>query len=205
MYKFSDFDKSSKNLYKLGKILSAIICIIILFLILFNITLMVKSYINPNELPSFLGIKSFVIVSESMEPTIMVDDVIFMTDVSKENLNIGDIISFKTDDYINTHRIVRIERQNGEDVYITKGDNNKNEDKIPVKFQDIEGKYLFKLSGFGKIIETLKSRTTLLVLLVFLVIISYYEVRLSKRKLKRKQERYEFNKKLVEKIKNDKI
>ena len=204
MYKLSDFDRSSKHLYKFGKILSTIICIIILFFIVFNITLIVESYINPDELPSFLGIKSFVIVSESMEPTIITNDVIFIVDTSKENLEVGDIISFRTGDYINTHRIVRIEEQNGEDVYITKGDNNSNEDRTPVKFQDIEGKYLFRLSKIGKITEMLKSRITLVVLLIFLVIIAYYEVRISKRKLKRKEERFEYNKNLIKKIQNDK-
>ena len=77
MYRLSDFEKSSRNLYKLGKILSVIICMIILLLILFNLTFMIEIYINPNKLPSFLGIKSLIIVSESMEPTIMTDDVIF--------------------------------------------------------------------------------------------------------------------------------
>ena len=204
MYKLSDFDRSSKHLYKFGKILSTIICIIILFFIVFNITLIVESYINPDELPSFLGIKSFVIVSESMEPTIITNDVIFIVDTSKENLEVGNIISFRTGDYINTHRIVRIEEQNGEDVYITKGDNNSNEDRTPVKFQDIEGKYLFRLPKIGKITEMLKSRITLVVLLIFLVIIAYYEVRISKRKLKRKEERFEYNKNLIKKIQNDK-
>ena len=204
MYKLSDFDRSSKHLYKFGKILSTIICIIILFFIVFNITLIVESYINPDELPSFLGIKSFVIVSESMEPTIMTNDVIFIVDTSKENLEVGDIISFRKGDYINTHRIVRIEERNGEEVYITKGDNNSNEDRTPVKFQDIEGKYLFQLPKIGKITEMLKSRITLVVLLIFLVIIAYYEVRISKRKLKRKEERFEYNKNLIKKIQNDK-
>ena len=203
MYKLSDFDKSSKHLYRLGKMLSTIICVIILFLIIINVTLIIESYINPNELPSFLGIKSFVIVSESMEPTIMTNDLIFITNIDKEDLEVGDIISFKTGDYINTHRIVRKETRNGEEVYITKGDNNNKEDRGYVEFQDIEGRYLFRLPGFGKITEILKSRTTLIILLVFLVIISYYEVRISKRKLKRKEERFEFNKKLVGKVKNN--
>ena len=203
MYKLSDFDKSSKHLYKFGKILSTVICIIILFFIVFNVTLIIESYINSNELPSFLGIKSFVIVSESMEPTIMTNDVIFIVNTSKENLEVGDIISFRTGDYINTHRIIRIEEQNGEEVYITKGDNNSNEDRTPVKFQDIEGKYLFRLPKLGKITEMLKSRVTLVILLIFLVIIAYYEVRISKRKLKRKEERFEYNKNLIKKIKDN--
>ncbi len=197
MYKLSDFEKSSKNLYRLGKILSIIICIIILFLIVFNITLIIESYIYPNELPSFLGIKSLIIVSESMEPSIMTNDVIFIVNTSRDDLEVGDIISFKIGNYINTHRIVRIEEENGEEVYITKGDNNDTEDGGYVEFEDIEGKYLFKLSGFGRIAEILKNKTTLIILLVILIIISYYEIRISKRKLKRKEERFEYNKNLL--------
>ena len=205
MYKLSDFDKSSKHLYRLGRIFSTSTCIIILFLIIFNVTLLVQTYINPDELPSFLGIKSFVIVSESMEPTIMTNDVIFITKASEENLKVGDIISFHVGDYINTHRIIRLEEKNGEDVYITKGDNNETEDRGYVEFQDIEGKYVFKLSGFGTITKILRSKITLVVLLILLILISYHEVNVSKRKLKRKEERYEYNKKLLEIVNNNKI
>ena len=62
--------------------------------------------------------------------------------MSKEELKVGDIISFYEGSYINTHRFVRIENQSGEEVYITKGDNNEKEDKLPVKFKNIEGKYI---------------------------------------------------------------
>ena len=198
MYKLSDFERSSKNLYRITKILSVIVCVIILFVIIFNVTLMIKAYSNPNELPSFLGIKSFVIVSESMEPTINKNDVIFIKEVPKEDLKIGDVISFKVGNYINTHRILRIEEKNGEIVYITKGDNNNSEDRGYVKFQEIEGKYLFKIPWFGNITNILKSKIMLIILLVILVVIAYHEVKTSKRRLKRKEERYEFNKNLIE-------
>ena len=49
----------------------------------------------------------------------------------------------------------------------------------------------------------LKSRVTLVILLTFLVIIAYYEVRISQRKLKRKEERFEYNKNLIKKIKDN--
>ena len=200
MYKLSDFERSSKNLYRISKIFSVIVCVIILFVIIFNVTLMIKAYSNPNELPSFLGIKSFVIVSESMEPTINRNDVIFIKEVPRESLKIGDIISFKVGNYINTHRILRIEEKNGEIVYITKGDNNNSEDRGYVKFQDIEGKYLFKIPGFGNVTNILKSKIMLVILLVILIIIAYHEVKTSKRRLKRKEERYQFNKNLIEEV-----
>ena len=197
MYKLSDFEKSSKHLYKLGKFISICICIIIVFFLIFNVSLIITSYIKPGETPNFFGIKSFTIVSESMEPKINKQDVIFIKEVDKDELEVGDIISFKTGEIINTHRIVKIEEQNGEEVYITKGDNNKKEDRGYVKLNDIEGKYLFKIPRFGIIVEILKSKITLVILLVILVLISYYQVVLTKRKLKRKEERYEYNKNLL--------
>lgn len=205
MYKLSDFEKSSKHLYKLGKFISICICIIIVFFLIFNVSLIITSYIKPGETPNFFGIKSFTIVSESMEPKINKQDVIFIKEVDKDEIEVGDIISFKTGEIINTHRIVKIEEQNGEEVYITKGDNNKKEDRGYVKLNDIEGKYLFKIPKFGIIVEILKSKITLVILLVILVLISYYQVVLTKRKLKRKEERYEYNKNLLKENQKNKI
>ena len=163
---------------------------------------MVKSIINPNKLPDFLGLKTFVIVSESMEPTINPGDAIFIKEVPQNELKENDIISFKDGNIINTHRIVRINNDNGKITYTTKGDNNKNEDRIAVSYDKIEGKYEFKLSGVGILVEIIKSKVTLVILLIILMLISYYQVRISKRKLKRKEERYNYNnKKLQESIK----
>ena len=64
---------------------------------------------------------------------------------------------------------------------------------------------MFKLSGFGTITKILRSKITLVVLLILLILISYHEVNVSKRKLKRKEERYEYNKKLLETVNNNKI
>lgn len=202
MYKINDFNRSSRNLYYFGKTLGVLLSLIIIFLIIFNITLMVKSIINPNKLPDFLGLKSFVIVSESMEPTINPGDAIFIKEVTQNELKENDIISFKDGNIINTHRIVKINNDNGNITYTTKGDNNKNEDRLAVPFDKIEGKYEFKLSKVGILVEIIKSKVTLVILLIILMLISYYQVRVSKRKLKRKEERYNYNnQKLKESIK----
>lgn len=194
MYKINDFDKSSKNMYIIGKTVSILLYTIIIPIIIFNFTLIIKSFINPNETPDFFGLKSFVIVSESMEPTIMTGDAIFVKSVEEKELKVNDIISFQDGNSVNTHRIVEITRENGVTKYTTKGDNNKNPDKEKVTYDQIEGKYQFKINGFGKVTEILKNKVTLVVLLVILVIISIYQVRLAKRKLIRKEKRYEYNK-----------
>lgn len=193
MYKISSFHKSEKKMHQFIKIISIVIYMIIIPIIIFNITLMIQSFFNPNEIPDFLGFKSFVIVSESMEPTIRKGDAIFVKKVSQEELKVNDIISFQDGDSVNTHRIIGITQDNGQTQYTTKGDNNKKEDKEKVIYERIEGKYEFKINGFGKVIKLLKNKVTLIVLLIALVLTSVYQIRLAKRKLARKVKRYEYN------------
>ncbi len=200
MYKISNFNKSTKKMHIVQKTISILIYIIIIPVIIFNVTLIVKTIIYPNKTPDFLGLKSFVIVSKSMEPTIMIGDAIFVKNVRQENLRENDIISFQDGNSINTHRIIEIVKENNSIKYKTKGDNNRKEDQEKVTFDKIEGKYIFKINGFGKITNFLKNRITLIVLLVILVFVSIYYTRISKKKLLRKEKRYEYNK---NKIKND--
>lgn len=193
MYRLKDFDKSSKNIHIMLKAISIMIYIIIIPIIIFNITLVIKSCLNPSKTPTFFGIKSFVIVSKSMEPTIMTGDAIFVKQIAEENLKVDDIISFKDGESVNTHRIIEIVENNGIKRYRTKGDNNKKEDRDLVKYSQIEGKYEFRIKGFGKLIEILKNKITLVILLIMLVLVSAMQVRLNKKKLERKEKRYKYN------------
>ena len=194
MYRISDFEKSSKRMFIFEKLVMILLYIIIIPIIIYNLTLMIKSYINPTEIPDFFGFKSFVIISESMEPTIMTGDAILVKEVKQEELKVKDIISFQDGDSINTHRIVEILEDNGIIKYKTKGDNNKKEDKELVTYDKIEGVYQFRIKGFGKIVEMIKNKMTLVVLLIILVLISACQVRINKRRLTRKEKRYEYNK-----------
>ena len=106
MYKIKNFNKENENIHKLIKIINIILCICIIPIIIYNATLMIKSIINPNKTPDFFGFKTFVIISESMEPNIMPGDAIIVKNINQNDLNVGDIISFHDSDYINTHRIV---------------------------------------------------------------------------------------------------
>ena len=197
MYKIKDFNKSGENIHKVVRICSILCAIVIIPIIIYNMTLMIKVMINSNETPSFFGIKTFVIVSESMEPNIMPGDAIFVKSVNVDELNIGDVISFKDDGFTNTHRIVNIVSEGNEIKYRTKGDNNSKNDRKLVSSDDVEGKYIFRIKGFGSFMEAIKNKTTLVVLLILLIFILIYQTRLNKRKLERKEKRYEYNKKML--------
>ena len=63
MYKIDKVQKENKRMHIVMKIISIILYIILIPIIIFNFTLIIKSFINPNEVPDFFGYKNFVIVS----------------------------------------------------------------------------------------------------------------------------------------------
>lgn len=92
-----------------------------------------KDYVN------IFGYTYFVVVSGSMSGEIEVNDIVIV-DVTK-NVKIDDIIAYKSDKSIVTHRLVQ---KNG-DKYITKGDANDTYDKAITK-DDIIGKITMVIS-----------------------------------------------------------
>lgn len=191
MYKINKIDKEKKRVNAIEKIIGIILYILIIPIIVFNFTLIIKSFINPNETPDFFGYKNYVIVSGSMEPTIMTGDAIFVKEVPQDEIGVNDIISFQDGESVTTHRIVEIVEENGVKKYQTKGDNNNARDRELVTYEEIEGKYQFKINGFGKVIEILKSRVTLVVLVLLIVLSYWYSYILEKRRQKRKEKRKE--------------
>ncbi|GIW69487.1 MAG: hypothetical protein KatS3mg101_0234 [Patescibacteria group bacterium] len=85
------------------------------------------------------GIKTLYVKSDSMEPYIRKGDIVIV--IPARRLKIGDIAAFKKNNTYITHRIVEIRN----DLFITKGDNNQNEDPYPIVQKEIVGKAVFSL------------------------------------------------------------
>ncbi len=87
--------------------------------------------------------KPMAILSNSMVPTYSRGDVVIYSKPNQkelENLDLYNIIVYRLDDIIVAHRIVEIEKSNnGEILYITKGDNNPTNDNKKVKGEEIIG------------------------------------------------------------------
>ncbi len=195
MYKIDKIEKENQRIHIVGKIMSVILYMILIPIIIFNFTLIIKSFINPNETPDFLGYKSYVIVSGSMEPTIQKGDAIFVKEVPEKEIQTNDIISFTIGETNVTHRIIQITEDNGVKKYKTKGDNNNTEDKETITYQQIEGKYQFKINQFGLITQILKSKITLIILVFIIIFISVYKSRMEHKKQERKEKRKQYEEK----------
>lgn len=120
---------------KVRKLIIFILCILITAVIVLRIA----------------GFKSYSIETESMVPTLAVDDMVYVYPVSFESLNKGDIITYVIDDKGTTvtHRIISIDANNK--TVQTKGDNNEYPDIEPVEEENIIGKMVFKISLLGKL------------------------------------------------------
>lgn len=195
MYKIRDYKEIKNRNEKVKKIISTFLYIIIIPIIVMNLTLIIKSFVKPDKIPDFFGYKNFVIVSESMEPTIMVGDAIFIKKVPENDIKINDIISFHDGESINTHRIIGVSEENGIKMYKTKGDNNRGEDKEKISYSQIEGKYLFKINNFGNLIKILQSKVTLIILILLVCFNAYFNYSLKNKRIERskKRKKYEQN------------
>ena len=196
LYTNQEISKRKNIEIKLKNILNIIIYIILTIIMAYNISLIIQSVLKPNKTPSFLGIKTYVIISGSMEPNINIGDIVITKD--KEDLQVGDIISYRKGHSVITHRISQVSyNENGEKIYKTKGDNNNTEDSEEISTADIEGKVVKVIPKLGKISLVLQNKVIIImVLIVFYMLISKNykkNKKLNSRHLKRME--YEKNKK----------
>jgi signal peptidase I len=102
-----------------------------------------------------LGIRSYTVLTGSMEPNLRTGSIIYT--VKNLGYNLNDIITFKTaGDVLVTHRVVRIEN-NGEVQYVTKGDANSINDSTKLTADRIVGKTYFSIPYIGRIAGMLKT------------------------------------------------
>ncbi|MEA4845698.1 MAG: signal peptidase I [Clostridiaceae bacterium] len=94
-----------------------------------------------------------VIATGSMKPVIkpgdmiLVEKILDMEDIDK--LKVGDIIQFKKDSYMVSHRIIEIVEEEEIKLYRTKGDNNPGPDTDLVKPEDLKGRVRFAVPKVG--------------------------------------------------------
>ena len=148
----------------LKKIISVIILIILFPILFVNVVILINSMVNPNEIPSFFGWKPFIVLSGSMESEIKAGDLVIVKEVSEGIIKEDDIIAFKKDDFVVTHRVIEIiEDNSGIKKYITRGDNNNTKDSGYVVEEEIEGLYQFRIEGLGNLAMFIQTPTGMLV------------------------------------------
>lgn len=148
-------------------ILGTVLCIILIPILMLNISLIVKSYINSNKVPSVGGYLPLIVLTDSMYPEIQSGDLIICHTADPKEVAEGDVIAFfdpaGNGTSIVTHRVVEITRENGELAFITKGDANNVEDQMPAPAENLVGQYRTRIAGAGNIAMFMQTTTGLIV------------------------------------------
>lgn len=106
--------------------------------------------------PEVVGAEaSFVVLSGSMAPTVAAGDVVVVDDEDPAAIGTGEIITYKRsgDSLPTTHRVVAVQEQNDERVFVTKGDANEERDPQPVAAENVVGTVTFRLPWIGYVIQ----------------------------------------------------
>lgn len=146
--------QEKKHKISISGIVGGILCVIFIPLILINLILIAGSYIHPDELPGIFGIKPAVVLSGSMEPEIRTGDLIFIRNTDISSLKEGDVICYLSSGKAVTHRIESITAgEDGKARYITRGDANNAQDRLPVEADQIQGIWNgARIGGLGNFI-----------------------------------------------------
>ena len=149
-----DYMKSLKKIS--SKILYFSVILVLLLII-------AGALLSKGEAPTIMGYKFLTVLTGSMEPEIKVGSLVVVKETPIKELNVEDIITYKTKSSLVTHRIVKI-NENGS--LITKGDANNTCDIGEVKEDQLQGKVILRLNRLGTIMLYLKQNIKLVILVL---------------------------------------
>lgn len=167
-------NKSSVT-HRVLTIVGTVLCIILIPILLINLTLIAKSYINKDEVPSIGGMLPLIVLTDSMYPEIESGDLIICNTAEAEDIKVNDVISFfdpaGNGTSIVTHRVIEIVEEDGEILFRTRGDYNNTEDKELVPVENLVGIYKMRIAGAGHIAMFMQSTAGLIICVVLPIIL----------------------------------
>ena len=167
--------QKTSTAHKILTIVGTVLCIILIPILLINITLIAKSYINKDEVPSIGGTFPLIVLTDSMYPDIKSGDLIICNTAEAEDVKVNDVISFfdpaGNGTSIVTHRVIEIVEEDGKILFRTRGDNNNTEDKELVPAENLVGVYKMRIAGAGHIAMFMQSTAGLIVCVVLPIIL----------------------------------
>ncbi len=166
------------------KILAAI-GYVFLFLLAINV---VVTVFVPEKSMEYLGYRSLLVLSDSMEPEIELNDLVVIISIDEENIEVGDIITFSVyipelrEEAFVTHYVAAIEENElGETIYKTHGAQAEPDvydqwrdaegNSIDITFEDIEGQYFFHVGFVGDIIVALRNPIFLAMIVITITMV----------------------------------
>jgi signal peptidase len=172
-------EKKRNIMHQMGNVVGLVISLILLPILIINITLIAKSYMNTEEVPSVGGYLPLIVLTDSMYPIIQSGDLIICRTADPASVEVGDVISFFDPDGNGTsvvsHRVISIENENGAIAFRTQGDANNAEDPSAVPAENLVGVYQRRIAGAGNVAMFMQTSTGLIICVVLplLLLVGY--------------------------------
>lgn len=181
--------------HKILTVVGIVLCIILIPVLIVNVTLLIKGFVNKDEVPGFLGYSPLIVLTDSMEPTIKSGDLIVVKAIDANDVKEGDVISFfdpkSSGSAVVTHRVLikrtegdglpvffnienapGIVEEDGKRVFYTQGDGNNTPDGVPVPAEKFVGVWTgTRLAGVGRFALWMQSTTGLIVCIAVPIIL----------------------------------
>lgn len=161
--------------HKILSIVGIVLCVILVPILLINLTLIAKSYINKDEVPHIGGYVPLIVLTDSMEPVIDGGDLIICRTTDPKEIKVKDIIAFidpaGNGTSILTHRVIEVVEQDGALFFRTQGDFNNTADKDLVPAEDLIGLYKSRIPDAGHVAMFMQSTPGLILCVVLPIVL----------------------------------
>ncbi len=143
--------------HRIWTIVGIVLCVILIPMLIINCTLLIKSWLNEDEVPSFGGVAPFIVLSGSMEEDFPAGSLIFTRMVDASEIDEGDIISYfdpaSRNNAVVTHMVRFIQTDDeGKLVFYTYGTANTSKSFEEIAIEECEkvpeGKLIGRYTGF---------------------------------------------------------
>ena len=178
--------------HKIGTVVGIILCILLTPVLIINITLIIRSFTNPDKVPSVGDFFPLIVLTDSMFPEIQSGDLIICRTAEPENIQVGDVIAFfdpaGNGSSIVTHRVTEVTEQDGSLLWKTKGDANNADDAVPVPADKLVGVYGRRIPGLGHAVMFMQTTAGLIICVVCpILLLVGWDILRRRRYEKRKQ------------------
>lgn len=185
--------ESSSIGHKILTVIGVILCVILIPILIINITLIIRSYTNSDEVPSVGGVSPMIVLTDSMYPTIKSGDLVICKTAKAKDVKEGDIMSFfdpaGNGSTVVTHRVVEvITNEDGSLSFRTRGDANNADDSELVPEKNVIGIYWKKIPGAGNVAMFMQTTQGLIICVICpIVLLVTYDI--IRRRLYEKQQK----------------
>lgn len=156
-------------------VLGTVLCLILAPILILNVSLIIRSFTAPDEVPRVGKWLPLVVMTDSMYPEIHSGDLIICQVKEAEEVQVRDVISFfdpaGNGTSVVTHRVIEIKNEDGRIAFITQGDANNTADARPVPAEKLVGVYHTRIAGVGNVIMFMQTTQGLLLCVVLPIVL----------------------------------